>query len=170
MFPFCLFESKFHLVSNISYTPCHPTTLLCDKPLDTMPLPPNADTIAYPAHNPTVILSVSEDALDFEAGLDAPLDLYVERFLLKKTLTTKNTNAKDPTQYGLYTNTISVAHDGPDRSRLSLDLSGADGGYIKQADQKDETLVKNGFDGGIMNLYVQDIDHETVQSFFLNGK
>ena len=138
-----------------------------------MPLPPNADTIAYPAHNPTVIVSVSEDALDFEAGLDAPLDLYVERFVLKKTLTTKNINTKDPTQYGLYTNTISVAQDGrdgQDRSRLSLDLRGADGGYFKQKDQKDETLVKDGFDGGIMNLYVQDIDHETVQSLFLNGK
>ncbi|KAG0152655.1 hypothetical protein PDIDSM_1135 [Penicillium digitatum] len=133
-----------------------------------MPLPPNADTIAYPAHNPTVILSVSEDALDFEAGLDAPLDLYVERFQLKKTLSTKNTNAKDPTQYGLYTNTISVAQESPRPVSTRSRLEWRDGGYFKQTDQKDETLVKNGFDGGIMNLYVQDIDHEIVQSIFLN--
>ncbi|KAF7935251.1 uncharacterized protein EAE97_008158 [Botrytis byssoidea] len=50
-----------------------------------MPIPPNPDIIAYPVTDPTLIVSVSETPLDFEVGLDAPLDLYVETLSIDLT-------------------------------------------------------------------------------------
>lgn len=135
-----------------------------------MSLPPDPDTIRYPPENVKVILSVSEDSLDFTTGLDAPLDLYVEKFFLKKTLTTHNTDTKDPIRYGLFTHELSVANAAENGApRLSLELTGADGGYFEEPATKKSVLKKDGFSGGVMDLYVQEVDEKTAKSLLLNG-
>ncbi|TGO69562.1 hypothetical protein BOTNAR_0009g00090 [Botryotinia narcissicola] len=118
-----------------------------------MPIPPNPDIIAHPVTNPTLIMSVSETPLDFEVGLDAPLDLYVETFVLRKNLQTKSKSNTEPIRCGIFTHKI----DTTGNSRLSIDLTGEDGA-------KDEI---NGYRGGTIELYVEHIGAKDVDSLLL---
>lgn len=120
-----------------------------------MPIPPNPDIIAYPVTDPTLIVSVSETPLDFEVGLDAPLDLYVETFVLRKNLQTKSKSNTEPVRCGIFTHKIDTTAN----SRLSIDLTGEDG-------TKDEM---NGYRGGIIEFYVEHIGAKNVDSLLLTG-
>ncbi|TGO22559.1 hypothetical protein BPAE_0163g00200 [Botrytis paeoniae] len=118
-----------------------------------MPIPPNPDIIAYPVTDPTLIVSVSETPLDFEVGLDAPLDLYVETFALRKNLQTKSKSNTNPVRCGIFTHQIDIIGS----SRLSIDLTGEDG-------TKDEI---NGYRGGNIEFYVEHVGNKDVDSLLL---
>lgn len=118
-----------------------------------MPIPPNPDIIAFPVTDPKLILSVSETPLDFEVGLEAPLDLYVEIFTLRDNLQTKSKSNVDPVRCGIFTHDFEVIG----KSRRSIDLTGANG-------TKDEI---NGYRGGNLEFFAEHIGDKDVKSLLL---
>ncbi|PLB46178.1 hypothetical protein P170DRAFT_458304 [Aspergillus steynii IBT 23096] len=124
----------------------------------------NPDLIEYPLADPSVILSVSEDAFAPKTGLQVPVSLYVEKFSLTKDLLVENdyngnenetTAVNDSTDttaaaFRLYTHQIDVpkSSDG----RISLGFTGKDGSLDHP----------KGASGGRIELYVESLPLDTA--------
>ncbi|KAL7948200.1 hypothetical protein V8C42DRAFT_342259 [Trichoderma barbatum] len=135
------------------------------------PLPPDPDTIKYPpGDNPNLILSVSDQPLPLHVGLDAPVDLYVQKFHVSKSLETLNRNDESPIRFGLFTHEFRIVTGKAELHGLKLNISGADGnGKEKKPAVKLETgQIKavaeqpDGCKGGSMEFYAEDIDSRSV--------
>ncbi|GKZ33662.1 hypothetical protein AbraIFM66950_003691 [Aspergillus brasiliensis] len=114
----------------------------------------NPDIIEYPLANPSLILSVSEDALAPETGLQTGSSLYVEKISLEKNLVAENDfdeNDSTTATFKLYTHQI-VLPDGSD-DLISLSIVGKDG-----------TLDHpEGAPGGNIDLYVENLPLDTAK-------
>lgn len=120
----------------------------------------NPDIVEYPLANPTLILSVSEDAFAPETGLQDGISLYIEKFSLKNQLVAENDfdeNNSSTATFKLYTHEIDVPEESSDP--VSLGLVGKDGtmDHLK------------GASGGNIDLYVESFSPDSVKKIQING-
>ena len=112
-------------------------------------LPPNLDTIKYPsAHEPKLILSVSDDAFAPRSGAGAPLDLYVEKLELGNNLLATNSDEEDPARsarLGLFVGELVIPASSP--PAVKIGVCGADG-----RNESDS----GGRCGGTLDIYLDD--------------
>ncbi|BCS02074.1 uncharacterized protein AKAW2_60338A [Aspergillus luchuensis] len=119
----------------------------------------NPDIVEYPLANPTLILSVSEDAFAPETGLQDGISLYIEKFSLKNQLVAENDfdeNNSSTATFKLYTHEIDVPEESSDP--VSLGLVGKDGtmDHLK------------GASGGNIDLYVESFSPDSVKKIQIN--
>ncbi|GKU12252.1 unnamed protein product, partial [Fusarium langsethiae] len=122
---------------------------------------PNPDPIKYLSKEGLhLILSVSDFTVPLTVGLDAPIDLYVEKFSVSGSLSTLNTNKSFPIRFGLFANTFNVPGD-----LAKLDISGASGNAREEKAASDESPPQSlhGWHGGNMDIYVERINMSTFQ-------
>lgn len=143
------------------------------------PLPPDPDTVKYPpGDTPELVLSVSDLPLPLHVGLDAPVDLYVEKFHVSTSLETLNRNDDSPIRFGLFTHEFRIATEKAELHGLKLNISGADGNGRKKkpAEKTDKGEIKkvaeqpDGWKGGLMDFYAEDIDQRSIEAILLKGK
>lgn len=142
-----------------------------------MTSPLDLDTVKYPRAEPhRLVLSVSDLPIELAAGLDAPIDFYVENFKVTQDLATQNKNNNHPIRFGLFTNTFVAVPSDPN-GRLNLNLSGADGNASKpskrtagQIERQEDEDGPNGWKGGTLDFYAENVDKSTIDTIRFNGK
>ncbi|KAH6604997.1 serine protein [Trichoderma cornu-damae] len=142
-------------------------------------LSPDPDTIKYPpGDTPELILSVSDQPFSLRVGLDAPVDLYVEKFHVSESLETLNRDDATPVRFGLFVHEFrAIAKDDDAPHALKLSVSGADGNgrTKKPAETTDAGEIKavaeqpGGWRGGLMDFYVEDVDPASVEKVLLKA-
>ncbi|KAL7787097.1 hypothetical protein V8C37DRAFT_391001 [Trichoderma ceciliae] len=141
-------------------------------------LPPDPDTVKYPPGNtPKLVLSISDQPFPLNVGLDAPVDLYVERFHVSRSLETLNRDDNSPIRFGLFTHEFRVVNKKTKLHGLKLSISGADGNGSekKQATKTSDGAITavaeqpDGWKGGFMDFYVEDIDPRSIKAVLLKA-
>ncbi|KAI9044753.1 uncharacterized protein KD926_011723 [Aspergillus affinis] len=118
----------------------------------------NPDIIEYPLAEPSIILSVSEDAFAPKTGLQVPISLYVEKFSLTEDLVAENDDDKNEEGTGaaaaafrLFTHQIDIPKGSDDY--VSLGVMGKNG-TLKHP---------KGASGGKIELYVESLPLDTAR-------
>ncbi|EFR01059.1 hypothetical protein MGYG_04062 [Nannizzia gypsea CBS 118893] len=114
------------------------------------------DTIKYPANDPAIVLSVSEDAYELIALKD-PLALYVENAVVEKSIKHENASASQPSECYLFTHSLNTA--GSATNPLIIGTPGLAGTYTQP----------NGIQGGVLEIYVQTLKLDAVKRLRLQA-
>ncbi|PIG90080.1 hypothetical protein AARAC_001875 [Aspergillus arachidicola] len=109
------------------------------------------DTVQFPLAKPKIRLSVSEDKYEPHTGLLVPFDIYAERFDLTSVLRTEINAQTSRAEVGIYTYNLNVSGNS---GGCGFALPGSDGG----------SKHKDGFNGGDLNLYVEQLMPSTAKA------